>query len=462
LAGAFVAVAIVSLGSFALLVLLADNRGIADLALTQRGQVSSALDAAAVASYRAASGWQGADLRPLTALAALSGATVVVRAGDGAVVLEQGDRSLLNATGATERWTLSADGRVVGNLELAFPPGGLTPADRRLRAALLDAASIGAGLAVAVAVATSVVSTQMLVRPLRRLSRAIRAVGSGDRDVRVGAEAGPGELAEVGAGFDAMVAALGKAERLREAMVADVAHELRTPIAVLQGETEALVDGVVQPTPAALASLHDETLRLSRMVEDLQTVASADAAGLRLECEPVDLAVVARGAAGALERSFAAAEVKLRYRTTSAVVRGDPRWLYEIVTNLLVNACKFTPAGGAVLLDVRSTRGLARLEVSDNGPGVPADEREHIFERFYRGRSGRRAGGSGIGLWVVKGLVEAHGGRVHVEDLPDGGSRFVVVLALASQTSAIRGEVRARVGRRLPNADSRSSGGEGG
>jgi two-component system, OmpR family, sensor histidine kinase BaeS len=215
-------------------------------------------------------------------------------------------------------------------------------------------------------------------------------------------------------------------------MVADVAHELRTPLAILQAETESLVEGVREPTAGALASLHEETLRLGHMVEDLQTLASAEAAGLSLDPHPIDLAQVAAEAAESLAGRFRAASVALERSLFPAVVRADPHRIRQVVVNLLANAVKFTPPGGRVTLVVRASDLTARLEVADSGPGVPADEHHQIFERFFRGSAGRKRGGTGIGLAVVKELVEAHGGSIELQRPSGGGALFVVCLPLAT------------------------------
>jgi two-component system, OmpR family, sensor histidine kinase BaeS len=273
-----------------------------------------------------------------------------------------------------------------------------------------------------------------LVKPIRRLSAAARALGAGTSGIRVDAQSGPSELVELAGAFDSMAASLERHEQLRRAMVADVAHELRTPVAILQAETEALIDGVSIPTSEALVSLHDESLRLGRMVEDLQTLASADAAGVSLERAQVDLAVVADRAADSLEARFSSAGVKLARYLSPAIVWADASRLRQVVANLLANAVKFTPSGGIVNLVVGTDSHHARLEVADTGPGVPLAERDRIFERFFRGSLGQKAGGSGIGLAVVKDLVEAHGGEVRLEVPPAGGARFVVLLPLEAQT----------------------------
>jgi two-component system sensor histidine kinase BaeS len=433
LAAAFVSVALVSVAIFAVIILLSDRADVVNLAQTQRSETTSAIVSSLQSAYRANNGWSGTDLEPVAALTDLSGSAVEVDTSRGTVLLRAGPRTLLAATSAL-RVTLPVQsrGRTVGTVRVAFPAGGLSPAERRLRNGLEGAAGLSAALAVLGALAASALVTRLAVRPLRRLTSATRALGGGEKRVRLGAKLGPGELGELSAAFNSMAESLERQEQLRQALVADVAHELRTPIAVLQAETEALVDGHRPPDTGALTSLHDEALRLGRMVDDLQSLASADAAGLSLERRLVDLAEVASRAADALAGRFRSGGLTLGRSLAPVVVRGDASRLHQVVSNLLVNAAKFTPRGGEVGLSVGIEGSCARLEVSDSGPGVPLAEREHVFDRFYRGRAGRSSGGSGIGLAVVKQLVVAHEGEVRLGTSSAGGACFVVLLPRAT------------------------------
>jgi signal transduction histidine kinase len=228
-----------------------------------------------------------------------------------------------------------------------------------------------------------------------------------------------------------MADSLEREDQLRRALVADVAHELRTPVAIMQAETEALADGISSPTTQTLTSLHEEAVRLGRMVEDLQTLASANAAGLELHPCPLDLGRVAADSADSLTSRFRAAGIEVEQELPPTAVLGDADRLHQVAANLLSNAAKFTPTGGKVTVRVYTDITDAVLEVSDTGPGIPEDERDLVWDRFYRGSSGRLADGSGIGLAVVKELVDAHGGTVSVEGANGGGARFVVRLPTA-------------------------------
>jgi signal transduction histidine kinase len=259
-------------------------------------------------------------------------------------------------------------------------------------------------------------------------------MAGGDRSARAGVIRGPGELRELAAAFDQMADTLDREDKIRRDLVASVAHELRTPVAVLQAGHEALLDGVIEPGPEELSSLRDEVVRLARMVDDLQTMAAADAAVLRLAREQCDLAGIAAAAADSLARRFEAAGVTLNRLLDPAPVLADERWMHQVVTNLLGNALKFTPAGGSVT--IRTGRGGrdgsgAVLEVADTGVGIPADELPRIFDRFWRGQAAAQISGSGIGLAIAAELTLAHGGTLTADSRPGEGTRLTLTLPSA-------------------------------
>jgi two-component system sensor histidine kinase BaeS len=169
-------------------------------------------------------------------------------------------------------------------------------------------------------------------------------------------------------------------------------------------------------------------------VEDLQTLASAEAAGLELQPRQLDLGRLAADAADSLASRFWEGKIKVEQDLPPTPILGDPRRLHQIVTNLLSNAAKYTPPGGKVTVRAGTDGADAVLEVADTGPGIPEEERPLVWERFYRGRSGRLADGSGIGLAVVKELVDAHGGQVNIDEVSGGGARFIVRLPQTAST----------------------------
>ena len=284
---------------------------------------------------------------------------------------------------------VAARGQRVGTAVVRFTGSGLSAADAVLQTALLRAIAGAAGLAALLALLTGLAVARRITRPVTRLIAATRAMAAGDHAARVGEIRAAGELRELAAAFDQMAGTVDRQEQIRRNLVADVAHELRTPIAILQAGHEALLDGVAEPTPAELGSLRDEVLRLARMVGDLQTLAAADAAALNLARRRCDLAGLAAAAADSLARRFEAAGLALGRQLSAVTVNADPHWLHQVITNLLTNALKFTPAGGRVTISTGPSGAEARLRVTDTGPGIPAGDLPRIFDRFWRGRQAR-------------------------------------------------------------------------
>jgi two-component system sensor histidine kinase BaeS len=322
-------------------------------------------------------------------------------------------------------------GQRVGAVELRFPAQA-PPAASGVRDALFRTVAAGAVLGVGVALGVAILIARRITRPVDELTVAARRLGRGDRDARVGSGGGFAELAELGATFDRMAAALQREDELRRALVSDVAHELRTPVTILQASCEELADGLAEPTPARLTSLHQEVLRLGRVVEDLELLAAAEAAELRLDQQPVDLAAVAGEVLDLLQPRATQAGVTLRGELRAAMVSGDPQRLHQITANLVANAVKYTPPGGTVTVTVDHAGGSVRLVVTDTGPGIEPEELPHLFDRFWRGRAAIGTPGSGIGLTVVAELVRAHGGRLEVTSTPGTGTAFTVCLPEAA------------------------------
>jgi len=217
---------------------------------------------------------------------------------------------------------------------------------------------------------------------------------------------------------------------LRKESVADLAHELRTPVMGLLARVEAAQDGVFDDEAANLAAMHDEALRLTRLLDDLSALADAERPGLLLSGEPVDLSAVAAGPVEALRQGFADKGIEFTTDLQATVVTGDRKRLEQVVVNLLSNALRYTDAGGHVSLSVRQVADNAMLEVADSGIGIPPDDLSHVFTRFWRGEKSRSraTGGAGIGLSIVKELVRAHGGEVTVNSSVGQGSVFRVVI----------------------------------
>ena len=265
-----------------------------------------------------------------------------------------------------------------------------------------------------------------IVRPLRRMAAAAQLAGEGDLTARVPVRRRD-EVGEVGAAFNQMAERRSADDEARTRLASDVSHELRTPLANVRGWLEAAQDGLVETDRELVDSLHEETLLLQRLVDDLRDLAVGDAGGLVLDLAPVDLADLCERTVQSFGGVAEAAGVTLRATgEPGAVVDADPVRLRQAVANLVANAVRHTPAGGTVTL--RSAPGL--VEVEDDGEGIPAADLPHVFDRFRRvdpSRS-RVTGGSGLGLAIVRQIVEAHGGTVTLESEP--GVRTVATIRL--------------------------------
>jgi two-component system sensor histidine kinase BaeS len=427
LALAFVAVALGALLLFAGLVLFEGSRDVRGLTREQRDATATAVASAAASAYAEHHTWTNADLDTAVALAAEGGGTVAI--------FDSSSRFLAGAHASSsshsEARPITVNGTRVGTIRVGFPAADDPTAVRHLRDALLSTVAAAAGLAALLAVVVAVVVARRLTRPLNALTTAAQAVEDGDLAVRVGDRGTRGELRELTETFDRMADALEREDGLRRALVADVAHEVRTPLTTLRANLESLVDGVTEPTHVQLASLHDDVLRLSRVIGDLEALAAAESAAVRMEVSDVDLGALAEDTTEALADQFDAAGIDIKVQAEPVTVRADVHRLRQVLANLLTNALKFTPEGGSVVVRVEQQTPNALLSVADTGLGIPIDEQAHIFDRFWRGEAARHVSGSGIGLTIAAEIVHAHGGAITVDSTPNAGTRVTVSLPVA-------------------------------
>jgi two-component system OmpR family sensor kinase/two-component system sensor histidine kinase BaeS len=301
---------------------------------------------------------------------------------------------------------------------------------RQVRTSLALAAALAAFLSLLLGILVS----RALTAPLARLTRAAQAVEAGDLSQRVDVHS-KDEIGELGEAFNSMTAGLAEAETLRRNLVADVSHELRTPLSVVQGNLQAILDGVYPLELEQIASLYDETRLLTHLVDDLHDLALADAGQLRLDFISIDLVALADRVVQQFRPAAAAAAVTVDTVNTAStvVVAGDADRLTQVLANLLSNAVRHSPAGGRVTVTVSRENGQARVQVADTGPGIAAEDLPHIFERFYRGDKSRsrRGGGAGLGLAIASQLIVAHGGQIIAASQPGAGSTFTVTLPAA-------------------------------
>lgn len=328
---------------------------------------------------------------------------------------------------------ITVDGRQVGTLLF------VTAVDNApLRASFLaavDKAVLAAGLSAGgVALLMGTLLFLGMTRPLHKLRTTAERIAQGDLSVRADVRA-RNELGTVAEAFNHMAAGLDRQQRLRQQMVADIAHELRTPISVIQGTLEAMLDGVLQADPAELRDLHGETRRLARLVEDLRTLSLADAGQLNLLRQHIDPANLTESVVNRMLPLAEAREITL----TASVERplpmidADADRIAQVLTNLIDNALRYTPSDGKVTVRAWPANAHVNIAVSDTGPGIPPEDLPNLFERFWRGdRSrNRHGGGTGLGLAIARELVELHAGTIDIDSQPGKGSTFTISLPAA-------------------------------
>lgn len=325
---------------------------------------------------------------------------------------------------------VTVNGRVVGTVTLAPIQGqALTGEDRSLNNRLNQLHLLAGGLALALGLLTAALMAPALAQPLRRLTETARRMQRGELETRVDARGAP-ELYELGQALNRLSETLQHEERIRRDAAADVAHELRTPLAGIVSRIEAAQDGVLADEQANLAAMHTEALRLTRLVEDLGRLAEAQQPGLTLKKERIDLHALVKERAREYEDRLAEKGIALEQRLQPALAYGDRGRIVQIVDNLLSNALRYTDPGGAVTVTLTQRDDESVLDVADTGIGIAGEDLPYIFERFWRAEPSRarRTGGAGIGLAIVRELVRAHGGRIDVESKIGEGSRFRVLL----------------------------------
>jgi two-component system sensor histidine kinase BaeS len=298
----------------------------------------------------------------------------------------------------------------------------------RFRNAIWAGALVAAGVGVLVALWM----TSRIVKPVIALTAAARAATRGGALPLV-AVAGNDEIAELTRAFNHMAVRLAEEDEQRRRLFAGIAHELRTPLSVIQGTLEGILDRVVEPTPERIAALHSQAVLLKRLITDLRDLSLAQAGHLQLNRRTIDISGVVRETLEAMAPLADERTVELRLDLPASLtpVQADPDRMRQVVHNLVDNALRHTPAGGEVRVQLRDGNGEGvHLQVADTGSGIRPEDLPHIFEHFYRADESRArsSGGTGMGLAIVKSLVEAHGGHVGVKSAPGTGSIFTVTL----------------------------------
>ena len=423
---AFVLVAVSSVLVLVAAALIGVDRGVHAAQQADREQLALAAAAAAADAYQQAGGWDGAELSRSLAIGDAASARLSIVDTDGTVLAGSGPgnpaRGNAGQADSGGQGAVTADvivdGTRVGTVRVNL---GGNSGTRILDVAWMWIA-VAALVALTVAIAASWFVTRRLVRPIRSMTEAARSFGAGDRKVRTAGDA-PGELGDLAHAFNDMADAVVRSDTERRNLTADVAHELRTPLAALQAGLEELRDGLIEPTPAGLAGLHDQSLRLGRVVADLAELSAVETAALSLDLAPVDLAALAADALSRAEPQLRAAGLATELESVGPVwVRADADRLHQAVGNLLANTARYCRKGDTVTLRALTDGGAAVLTVADTGPGIPAEELPHIFDRLWRGRAAEHIAGSGIGLALVRELVTSHGGTVRAASAPGEGT----------------------------------------
>lgn len=272
-----------------------------------------------------------------------------------------------------------------------------------------------------------------LSRPVSSMRTAAGLIRSGDLSVRVGEE-GNDELAELASSFNEMAESLEKNDQWRRQIIADSAHELRTPVSLIQGNLEMILEGVYTADEERIRGIYDETLVLTRLIEELQLLSSAESGSMRLETEELDLSVLIENVLNVFRAGGEKEGVTLRNSVTGSLpsVSGDYQKLKQVLANVLANAFHHTPAGGTVEVRAVVSPQDVTLVVEDSGPGIPEEDLEKIFERFYRTDSGRNRnhGGSGLGLAISREIVRLHKGRIYALSPEGRGASIFISLPL--------------------------------
>jgi len=362
------------------------------------------------------------------------GALPLLANSQGTIIFDSAGKRTEGALSAAERQSaqpIVVNGETVGYLVL---PAGmqmmLGQAEVTFLTQLrrwLTLATVGVGL---LGVLLGLAVSRTLASPLAALASAANGLAKRDWSQRVRLESGSSisEIAEVANAFNQMAESLEQAEIQRRNLVADVAHELRTPITVLQGNLRAMLDGVYPLEMNEVATLYDETRLLSRMVDDLRELALVEAGQLSMAMQAVDPAALLKTAASKFAPAAEAQQITFAINLTDALpaVKADPDRAMQVLQNLVTNALRHTPAGGTISVSAQPQGEQVCISVRDSGEGISAEDANHIFERFYRADKSRarRSGGSGLGLTIARTLVETMGGQIGVESNPEQGSRF--------------------------------------
>lgn len=454
LAGAFLGVALLAVAGVAVVVNRATESSFRNYVGRQNVVGSNhGLPAALEAHYAANGSWQGAEaLLPGRRGSAGRGAGqeqapgrggegpgYLLAAADGTILVANDETDVERELTGDERdraIALVANERTVGYLSRSgVGAQALDRAEQNFLDEVSDALALAAIGATALALLLALALAWALLRPLGALRQSAAAIARGDLGAQMPVT-GPTEYRAVGDAFNRMSAALAESTALRRRMTSDIAHELRAPVSVMRAQLEAMLDGVFPLDTGQLAIVYDETLHLSRLIEDLRTLTRAESGRLSLALEPVDPSALASLMATEFRPLAQDQQIALdtAIEPELPAILADNDRLRQVFSNLLANALAHTPSGGRITVSARRSGASVRFGVTDTGPGLTPEQVARVFERFYRTDDARQRdqGGSGLGLTITQELVRLHGGRVTLESAPGAGSTFAFEIPIAA------------------------------
>ncbi|MCX7923066.1 MAG: ATP-binding protein [Clostridia bacterium] len=277
------------------------------------------------------------------------------------------------------------------------------------------------------------IMARRLSSPISRVISAAQSISKGYFSDRISEKSSTDEICQLTSTINNLAETLEKQENLRKKMSADVAHELRTPLATLQGHMEAMIDGIWKPDTERLKSCHEEIIRINKLVGDLEKLAKYEGENLVLNKTVFDVTELIQKIVYNFEPEFKNKEIEIFLNAEREEIHADKDKISQVIINLISNALKYTPNKGRVNISVKGAEDITEISVRDNGQGIPEEDLPYIFERFYRADKSRNrlTGGSGIGLTIVKTIIEAHKGRIEVQSNLDSGTEFIISLPKA-------------------------------
>jgi two-component system, OmpR family, sensor histidine kinase BaeS len=454
LAFTHVGMACFAIAVVALVVGLADAHRFAGYAQETQQHGTDAVLSALSTSYLPGIGWDARSVAAVSRLAHLNGLGLAVYDRAGSLLFSAGSPGMGMGTGmgsmmdgatgtspaGAQRRTVAINvgGTSIANAVLSVPRAQALPLNSAYRRDVLLYLALAAAAAGGASIAVGLWTSRRISRPLVELTRAADAIAHGHREVGVSA-AGSDEVAALARSFNLMATSLARQEEWRRTVTAELAHELRTPLATIQARVEAIEDGVLPADPRNLRVIGDEVERLGRLLSSLRRLDELDTGETVLHAVDVELSDFVADVCESNQAVYGQAGVTLSAHAAALTVSADPDRLRQVLANLLDNARKFTPPGGhvtlAVALDPAALPDAGQavaISVSDDGPGVPAEELEHIFDRFYRARGAEQTEGVGLGLSISRQLVQAHGGAIEAACPSNGGLTVVIRLPLVS------------------------------